>query len=802
MIVSRAHQVSVLLASTALALPAAAQTLAAAAPGPDDIVVTAQKREQTLQSVPISIEALGEKRLDQLQVQRFEDYVRYLPSVGYTTGTVAAPGNASVSFRGIATDGGLNPSGTLPTVGIYLDEQPITSINGSVDIHIYDVARIEALAGPQGTLFGASSEAGTIRIITNKPDPSKFSGSYNAEINQILSHGTGGRGEAYVNVPIVQGKAALRVVGWYDRVGGYIDNVFRARTFPTSGITQTNGSTVGTNLNPVDTYGGRAQLGIDLDDNWTITPSVTAQSTKWHGSFLSDDTKVGTLKTAHYFPEYGTDKFYQAGGTITGKIADFELTYAGYYMDRVRTDQNDYADYGFFYDLVAGSGSGVVDNNGKLIDPSQVNRDHSRLTKLSQEFRIASPKDKPVRGILGGFYQRQTLREENDYITPNFAAALSVPGRPQQVWLTLENRVDRDYAIFGQADWDVTPHLTLTAGGRGYRFDNSLVGFYGVNTTYFGTGVRQCLGRAAGGGPYGDGIAVVPGTPCTNLGILNADGTISPKSSKGTGATWKGNATYKFNDDHLAWFTASTGFRPGGINRAGTAAPFDADKLTNYEIGTKNTFFGRALTVDATAFYEVWDNVQVTYQPPGGSGVSLIANAGGAESKGIEADIIWRALPGLTFTGSGTYVDAKLTAPLYTGSVIPTAAAGTKLPLTPDFKGNLIARYEAPVRSFNGHFQLALAYLGERNSVLSTSDEAKTGKLPAYTTLDLTAGVTRGNISLEFYARNLNDARGEQSRAARCNINYCGPSSADPVGEVYRVYIQPRTLGIRFGQKF
>ena len=303
MIILRAHRrlATALLTSTALAAPVAAQQLADATLT-DDIVVTAQKREQGLQRVPISIQALAEKRLDQLQVQRFEDYARYLPSIAYTTGNVGAPGNTSISFRGIATDGGLNPSGTLPTVGIYLDEQPITSINGSVDIHIYDVARIEALAGPQGTLFGASSEAGTIRIITNKPDPSKFSASYNVELNQILSHGTGGRAEAYVNVPLVRDKVALRVVGWGDRVGGYIDNVLRSRTFPTSKIVQTNSATVGNDLNDTTTYGGRAQLGIDLDDNWTVMPSVTAQATKWHGSFLSDDTKVGELKTAHYFP--------------------------------------------------------------------------------------------------------------------------------------------------------------------------------------------------------------------------------------------------------------------------------------------------------------------------------------------------------------------------------------------------------------------------------------------------------------------------------------------------------------------
>lgn len=786
----------VVLAQVATAAPATTNT----SPG-DEIVVTAQKRSEALQKVPISIQALDSKKLEQLQITRFEDYVRYLPSVSYSTSSIGSPGNTSISFRGIATDAGLIPSATLPTVGFYLDEQPVTSIIGTADVHIYDVARIEALAGPQGTLYGASSEAGTIRVITNKPNSRQLLGGYDLELNKILSHGTGGSAEGFVNLPIARDVAALRVVGWYNRTGGYIDNVFRARTFPSSGIVQTNQATVGKDLNTVDTYGLRAQLGIDLDDSWTVTPSLMAQKQRWHGSFQSDDDKVGELKTAHYFPEFGTDKWIQAGGTITGKVSDLDVTYAGYYMSRHRTDQNDYADYGFFYDLVNGSGAGVVDNAGNLIDPSQLSIINQKLDKVSQELRVATPQDRPVRAIAGLFYQRQRLRDENDYLTPHFADVLSVPGRPGQVWLTLQQRIDRDYAAFGQADFDVTRHLTLTGGLRAYKFDNSLVGFYGVNTTYFGTGVRQCLGRSSGGGPYGLGIAVVPGTPCTNLGILNSDGSISPKRSKGSGITWRANATYKFNDDHLAWVTASTGFRPGGINRAGTAQPFDADKLYNYEIGTKNSFLNRRLNLNLVGFYENWYKVQVTYQPPGGSGVALIANAGAARSVGLEGDFRYRE-GGFTLDGSATYVDAKLTKPLYTGGLTPSAPKGTKLPLTPSFKADLIGRYEAPVGSYTAYAQLAAAYLGKRNPVIVVSDNAKTGELPAYTTLDATIGARRGNWTAEIYMRNITDARGQQSRAARCNINYCGPTSADPVGEIYRIYIQPRTVGVRFGQRF
>ena len=732
-------------------------------------------------------------------MKSFDDYTKYLPSVSTTTGSTGIPGNTSVAFRGIATDGGLYLSGTLPTVGTYLDEQPITTITGAPDIHIYDIARIEALAGPQGTLYGASSEAGTLRIITNKPDAHKASGSYNLEFNQIVNGGPGGIVEGYYNLPIVPDRVALRVVGWYDHTGGYISNVLHTRTFPSSGIVESNAGLLENNANTTDTYGARAQLGIDLNDNWTILPSVIAQRQDHHGSFRADST-LGDLQVGHYYPEGGRDEWYQAGLTITGKIANFDITYAGDYLNRSAMSNNDYSDYGYFYDLVDGSGAYVKNNAGQLINPAQLNVNYDGYHKVSQEFRVASPQIGRLRFVVGAFYQRQYQKEENDYLTTGFADRLSVPGRPGQVWLTKEERIDRDYAAFGQADFNVTDKLTITGGIRGYRFDNSLVGFYGVNTTFFGTGVRQCLGPKTG--PYGLGVAIVPGTPCTNLGVLNADGTISPSASKDDGVTWKANATYKFNPDHLVYFTASTGFRPGGVNRVGMAAPFGADHLTNYELGSKNNFLDRRATLNLTVFREDWDNVQVTYQAPGGSGVALITNAGGARAQGVEGDVSFQATSHLNISGAATYVDAKLTTPLYVGGSTPSAPAGQPLPLTPKFKGNLVGRYNFDFMGLDSHVQLAGVYVGQRNPVIVTRDVAKTGVLPSYFTLDAAVGVTKGATSLELFAKNLTNERGQLSRSAECNINVCGPSSKDPTGEIYEVFIQPVTVGIRLGQAF
>ena len=253
--------------------------------GLEEIIVTAQKREESMQTVPISIQAIGTERLEQLQVKDFNDYVKFLPSVSYTS---LGPGFSLPYFRGVASGENNNHSGPSPSVGMYLDEQPITTIQGALDIHMYDIARVEALAGPQGTLYGASSQAGTIRIITNKPDPTGFAAGYGLEGNFVNEGGTGYLAEGFVNLPI-SANAAVRLVGWVRHDAGYIDNVAGERTYQSTGacITNVQSPSAGcvstpqrpeSDFNDVDTYGARAALRIELNDNWSITPTLMGQN--------------------------------------------------------------------------------------------------------------------------------------------------------------------------------------------------------------------------------------------------------------------------------------------------------------------------------------------------------------------------------------------------------------------------------------------------------------------------------------------------------------------------------------------
>lgn len=740
--------VAALLASTALPVAASAQAIAAdAAPGLDEIVVTAQKRSENLQNVPISIQVLGTKKLDQLDVANFNDFAKFLPSVTFQS---VQPGQTTVYFRGVASGGDGNHSGPLPSVRVYLDEQPVTTIGGTLDVHIYDIARIEALAGPQGTLYGASSEAGTIRIITNKPEIGVLSGAITGEVNTVAHGGIGGKIESFLNVP-VNDRIAGRIVGWYQKNAGYIDNVAGTRTFlPDANgvsITKTNTAFVKNDYNDVDIVGGRAALKIDLDDNWTAEPTVFAQSQRNHGSF-GFDPRTGDLQVQHFAPEYYHDRFVQAALTVTGKVGSFDLTYAGAYLDRVIHSSADYTDYAEQYDSLYAGAGGIAqyfyfqDNAGHTIDPSQTIKGSDHFTKLSQELRLASPVNRRFRVVGGLFYQLQTHLIHQDYQVANLAANLSVNGRPGTLWLTQQDRVDRDYAVFGEASFDILPTVTVTGGGRFFKYDNSLIGFFGFGRDFNGppynaagssrTGVAGCFtttGATVRDNPTGKLLPPnVPGSFCTNLGTFQ-NGSIVPKDANDTGYTYKANLTWKIDPDHLVYGTVSRGFRPGGINRRAGIAPYASDFLQNYELGFKTSWFDRSLKINGALFWQDWEAFQFAFL--GANSFTEVHNGPNARIKGVEADVNWTASRGLTFVASGAYTEAKtrrnlcgIDDPTYTcagtGNFI-SAPAGTRLPITPQIRLNGTARYETPLtETLKGHIQGVVVHSSSASSDVRT----------------------------------------------------------------------------------
>ena len=760
-----------------------------------EVVVTAQKRAENLQDVPISVQALGTQQLEQMNITKFDDYVKLLPSVAFQTG---GPSFQHTFMRGVASDAVVNHSGSQPTVGMYLDEQPITTIDGNLPVHIYDIERVEALAGPQGTLYGASSESGTIRIITNKPDLRGFKGGYDLEGNFVDHGGTGYNFEGFLNIPLTS-FAAIRLVGWDQKDAGYINNVHGTTTFPTSGIKVDNAKLVKDDFNDVETKGGRAALKIDLNDNWTILPQVMGQVTDTGGNFAFNP-KVGDLETVKFMPESAHDSWVQSALTIEGKVSNFDLVYSGGYLTRNTHETEDYTDYSLFYDIAYHSGASFVDNSGNLINPSQyiVGRDH--YTKTSHEFRVSSPATWPVRFTAGFFIQRQVHEILQNYTVPGDGTPLgdiepnnvSVPGWPGTIWLTDQERVDRDKAGFAEVSYDILSNLTVNGGIRYYTFDNTLQGFYGFNDTYSShTGVAICK------------TPFVPfhGAPCQDL---NARTT-------GSGNTPKINLTYKFDPQKMVYATWSKGFRPGGINRngGGTIPPYKPDYLTNYEIGWKTSWMDNKLRWNGAVFREDWKNFQFSYLGP--NALTIITNAGSARITGVETNADYLVLPGLTVSGGFSWLNAKLTEtfcgdrticddPAFDPSTYETyATAGTPLPIVPKFKGNLTARYEFPVPMFEdmmAHIQASELYVTQRTVDLRTLAQAQFGTMPAYSVTDFNVGVTLKGITGEVYVSNAFDRRAIVNRFSECDALKCGTLG------VYDVSNQPRTVGIRFGQKF
>ena len=833
-----------LLASTSVPTAALAQTEGAAAEPAmqDDIIVTAQKRDENIQDVPISIQAIGTRKLDQLNISNFNEYTQLLPSVAFQT---SQPGVTTVYMRGVANGGDGNHSGSLPSVGSYLDEQPVTTIGGTLDIHIYDVARIESLAGPQGTLYGASSESGTIRIITNKPDTSGFYGRVDGEVNTVAHGGQGGKVEGMINAPLSD-RAALRVVGFWQRDAGYIDNVPGSRTFcgtPTfdgngdingcnlDGITVNNAQFVKKNYNDTETYGGRAALKIDLDDNWTVTPTFLYQEQRSHGLY-GYDPSVGDLQVQHFYPEYRRDRFWQGALTIEGKIGNWDVTYAGAYMERKAFQSTDYTDYSEAYDQMYTSVGGLanyfyfLDNAGNTIDSRQKILGSDHFKKLSQELRVASPQDKPFRIVAGAFYQRQSNLIHQDYQVPGLGDDVSVNGSPGTLWLTQQHRVDKDYAMFGEASWDFLPRLTLTAGLRGYIYDNSLIGFFGFGrnpgidptdgrpytaTPFNGagssqTGVAGCYlangqtlreAYLSGGDTSQLLPAAVAGSPCTNLGDY-ANGSVRPRDAQGQGVTYRFNLTYKPTDDILLYGTFSRGFRPGGINRRGDlgSATYAPDFLTNYELGAKTTLFGGKLRLNAALYQQDWDKFQFSFL--GANSFTIIQNGPNARIRGVEMDANLGLGP-LTLTAAGSYTDAVTTSPLCSTLVCSDtstdilAPTGTRLPITPRFKINGTARYTVPIGAAKGYIQALVAHQSSASSDLRVAKAAALGRLKEYTTGNLAIGAELSNYNFEIFAQNLWDERAQLSR-----FQMCGSCDTRP----YIVASTPRTIGFRAGAKF
>jgi outer membrane receptor protein involved in Fe transport len=517
----RSNLRAAVMAACAVSVPAAQAQV-------EEVVVTATKRESTTQDIAVAVQALGEQSLDQLGIGNFEDYLIQLPGV---TAGGSGPGQNTIYIRGLAsttpnlTTAGV--AGLAPNVAFYLDEQPLAQPGRNLDVYVADINRVEVLSGPQGTLFGASSQAGTVRLITNKPDPTGTYGNVKVGTSFTAGGEPSSNIEAMLNVPVSE-RFTLRGVVFVDNQGGYIDNVAGTRDvsqsarFRPAGTERANGVPVsdqregfqaGADLSDVTflesdnstrveedfnetTYtGGRLSGLFDINDDWSLLVTHMQQQLDSEGVFFADPS-LDDFEIQRFQDDTLEDAFANTSWTVEGRIAGLDVVYTGAFTDR-ETDQTvDYIDYLFVgqylpYYICDGSVTypGSAAPSGTCQPPDMFVKSRTETTAMTHEFRLNTPVDKPVRATVGAFYSDLELEERNDFtylgsvvadpfgpFAPNFPFPTgfnSDPGPfpPGVIFRNDVKRTDEQFGVFGEVTWDISRQFALTLGARYYDIE-------------------------------------------------------------------------------------------------------------------------------------------------------------------------------------------------------------------------------------------------------------------------------------------------------------------------------------------
>jgi iron complex outermembrane receptor protein len=829
--------------------------------GIEEIIVTATKRQASIQDVPMSITAFSEDDIVREGFKQLEDYAVRIPALSFGT---RHPGGANVVMRGCAVSG--IAFSDNPTTAIYLDEQPITVAGFNPDPRLVDIERVEALSGPQGSLFGDASQCGTLRIITNKPDADEFDGWVDLGAHSLTQGDEGYDIAAMVNIPLSEGKAALRLVGFQAEEAGYIDNVLSSSpvgpVYPRGGVgTFDNSEFVEDNVNSVTSKGARATLRWQPTDEWTIDFGGIYQQREEDGfgdtdlteNFLAAES-FGKWEQARYEEEDFDDEWYQLALTVEGTIGGADVVLAASFLDRETNFRADATTYlgGWqeryapkISDDPAGCLDGTVEYCFSIYDyyPSQDPRaqvfETDNAERTSVEIRVASPGDSNSRwsGIIGAFYNKteshshfasnvKDLTESGvdyfyqnattyyfggahyylNYVAfyymcgtgPEYANECVYPVTPSVNWWNgVYDDTLKQVAIFGEVGFDITENFNITAGGRWYDIDidrrlqqGTLVG----GLTDYRTMPREteCDGPI---GPEGFKTADL----CYQDSI---------SSSQESGFVPKITGTYNFSDNALIYGTYSEGFRRGGANAAKPRSifgrppynEFGSDLVKNTEFGIKTTLADGRVQFNLTAYRMVWEDIQIEAEDPTPNLFTLgIVNFPEATLDGLEAFLNWRPGNNWNITANLGINNAELSK---SGSlevegapVDRSAEKGTRLPLTPDWKGSLNVEKYFDANIFGGQpsFGIAVAHTGESVSSLagiqSVEFDQPVRVQDAYTLVNLRLGLDGETWGATLY---LNNATNE----------YAEEFYNDRWAQTRLSVNQPRKLGVSFRKYF
>ena len=708
------------------------------------VIVTARKREETLLDIPQEIQAISQQQLERANLTSVEDFQRFVPSLSYNAVT---PGRGAIYFRGVADDSSSFIADASSAV--YLDEQPLTQSALQPEIRLVDIERIEALPGPQGTLYGSSSQAGTLRYITNKPDPSGYYSDVSLEGHSVDRGDEGYEVSGVLNLPVGE-DVAIRVVGFSARDAGYIDNVF-GESF---GGTFDNADAVKEDINSIDYVGGRAAMRWLANENWTVDAGVVHQ--QMDANTYSEDNVLRSGReyaVVRFLDESREDEWTQLALTLQGDLGFGQFTSATSYFTRRIAYFQDNTDYTFYLSNAFGA---YYANYDLGPDPRGLGwSDGPYADRIAQEFRLQGSTEK-MTWLAGLFYEQ--VEEGYSFFTriddyedsPSFAfwnAYYGIePGTTDNSFYHSKNDQETEqYAVFGEVGYSPTEDWTLTAGLR--WFDHTRT------RDYF---IQQ---------PNGHFTA--------NLG------TAKESTSD---ITKKLSVQYNFSENAMVYALYSDGYRAGGRNvvRPGTVLPpdYEPDFLYNYELGLKSRWAGGRYGLNLTLFRMDWDDYQVEVVDPGPLYAVLVANVGDAQIEGASLDFTAYLWDSLDF-GLNLQV---LNAETKSDNDIIGTAAGTRLPFSAEEKGAVWVEYTFPGELAGGRIYGRFQWTYTGNSLNGIFDAAVQ---PAYQLADARLGLDADDWEIYAFVDNMTN-----ERAVLFAQNFA------PAGSV--TVNAPRTWGIGF----
>mgnify|MGYP001035096551 FL=1 len=715
----------------------------------EGITVTAAKREQDIQKVPISMTALTGEQLERQGVTSLVDLARIAPSL---TVASSGPGENNLIIRGISSS-----AGSAATVGYYLDDVPIAassnaallSTRGVIDPSVFDIERVEVLRGPQGTIYGSSSMGGTVKYVTNQPDLDFVEARIKTDVSGTYHGGPNANVNGVLNVPLIKDTVALRVSAYYRDDDGYID---RYPISPTNYLEADPDGKKKDNVNTYKTYGTRVAMLIKPDDTLTITPSFIYQYSKL-GSPFTYDKIPATLENPYQVRdvnEANVQKSTISNIAIHKQFNAFELMSSTSYFTRdvnLRDDSSKVINY--FFGL-------------PTVYPTTMYGSYKNK-ELTEEVRATSKFDGPVQAILGAFYHDVNAPLESSIPYPaGFNQTFNNPFPTHStIYAGTRNATLDEYAVFGEVSWNITDKLKASAGIRAFE-------------------VKQ--GFSQGGD-----------------GLLNGGPSFVHSSSKDYGNTPKFTLQYQISPENMVYATASQGYRPGGPNNPAPAAlcgsevaglglsqsqlnKYNPDTLWNYELGFKSAWLDRRLLIDASVYHIDWNHVQ--QQIVLGCGYNITANFGSAVSQGAELEMKFLPVNAVTLSAGFSYNDAHLK------NDVPGTSAkdGDRLVNVPRFTGSLAAEYRHRVNvQYDGFMRADLSYVGNSNFLYDR--DSPFYRRGGFATTNVRMGVEgRNGFDISLYATNLFDKRGETDLPVAI--------SAD-LPTTRRVALnQPRTIGV------